>query len=98
VRRDLHWLALAGALAAAPLWARAQQAPDVHASKAVHQEAAAVTRQRTEVQRLRHDVAAQESGSQAAAQRLQQQDAEIAELQRQLQAAQQGGAAADKGH
>ncbi|MEW9623122.1 hypothetical protein [Rhodanobacter geophilus] len=98
MRRRLHWLALAGVLAAAPPWAHAQQSADARTSKAVRKDADTVARQRAEVQRLQHDVAAQESGSHAAAQRLRQQDAEIAELQRQLQAAQQGGAAADKGH
>ncbi|GAB3785596.1 hypothetical protein [Dyella agri] len=94
MRRGQYWLALALALAAAPLWARTQQ-PAV--SKAAPKDAAAVARQRAEVQRLRHDVAAQESGSEAAAQRLKQRDAEIADLQRQLQAAQQAGAATGKG-
>ena len=101
MRRGPAWLALAGVLLAAPPWAHARQQPAAHAahvSKTAHEEAAAVARQRAQVQRLRHDVAAQESGSQAAAQRLKQQDAEIAELQRQLQAAQQAGAAAGKGH
>ena len=96
----MRWLALAVLLAAAPLWARVQQPATVATpvAKAARKNAAAVTRQRTEVQRLQQDVAAQESGSRAAAQRLKQQDAEIAELQRQLQAAQQAGAASDKGH
>ena len=93
MRRGRYWLALALMLAVAPLGARTQQPA---ASKAVHK-GAAVAQQRAEVQRLRHDVAAQESGSQAAAQRLKQQDAEIAELQRQLQATQQAGAATGKG-
>ena len=97
MRRGLYWLALAGALAAAPPWACAQQSTGTPAFKAVHKQAAAVARQRAEVQRLQRDVAAQESGSHAAAQRLKQQDAEIAELQRQLQAAQPPGAAAGKG-
>jgi uncharacterized protein HemX len=97
VRRGLYWLALAGLLAVTPLWARAQQSADAHASKAVRKQTAAVARQRAEVQRLQRDVAAQESGSRAAAERLKQRDAEIAELQRQLQTAQQSGAAAGKG-
>jgi len=97
VRRGLCWLALAGVLAVTPLWASAQQSADGHASKAVRKQTAAVSRQRAEVQRLQRDVAAQESGSRAAAERLKQQDAEIAELQRQLQTAQQSGAAAGKG-
>ncbi|HKR76305.1 MAG TPA: hypothetical protein VJR95_06540 [Rhodanobacter sp.] len=89
----MRWLALAAMLAASPLWARGQQSGTEAApvAKAVRKNAAAVTRQRAEVQRLQQDVAAQESGSRSAAQRLKQQDAKIAELQRQLQAAQQAG-------
>ena len=98
MRRGLSWLALAGLLAVAPLWARTQQPAAAPVSKAVHASTAAVARQRAEVQHLRQDVAAQESGSRAAAERLKRQDAEIAELQRQLQAAQQAGAAAGTGH
>jgi hypothetical protein len=97
VRRGLYWLTLAGILAVMPLWARAQPSTDTHASKAVRKQTAAVARQRAEVQRLQRDVAAQESGSHAAAERLKQQDAKIAELQRQLQAAQPSGAAAGQG-
>jgi len=97
VRRGPYWLVLAGALAVAPQWACAQQSTGTHVSKAVRKQAAAVARQRAEVQRLQRDVAAQESGSHAAAQRLKQQDEEIAELQRQLQAAQSSGAAAGRG-
>ncbi|MEW9570657.1 hypothetical protein ABQJ54_02760 [Rhodanobacter sp. Si-c] len=94
---------LAGVLLAAPLSAQAWQQPAANAARvarAVHKNAAAVDQQRAKVQDLQHDVAAQEAGSRAAAQRLEQQDAEIAELQRQLQAAQQAGAGAapGKGH
>jgi uncharacterized protein HemX len=98
VRHGLRWLALAGALVAAPLWARTQHSATIHVSKVAHKDADAVAQQRAEVQRLQHSVAAQESGSQAAARRLRQQDSEIAELQRQLQAAQQAGPVAGKGH
>jgi hypothetical protein len=100
VRRGPHRLALAAALAAAPLWAHAWQATAdaAHVAGSVHEDAAAVVRQRAEVKRLQHDVAAQESDSRADAGRLRQQDAEIAELQRQLQAARQAGAAASQGH
>lgn len=99
MRRGIGWLALAVVLAAAPAWAHARRpmADAARSANPVHRKADALTRQRTEVQRLQHDVAAQESGSRADAQRLRQQDAEIAELQRQLQAAQQAGAAAGKG-
>jgi hypothetical protein len=94
-------LALVGVLPAAPLWAQAQQQPaaaTTPVSKAVHGNAAAVAKQREAVQRLQSDVAAQEADSQAAAEKLKQQDAEIAELRRQLQAAQQAGAAAAPQH
>ena len=92
----MGWLALAAVLAVAPAWAQTRQ-DAAHDSKAAHKDAAAVARQRARVQRLQHDVAAQEAGSRADAQRLQQQDAQIAELQRQLQAAQQAGTAAGQG-
>ncbi|MFK2875556.1 hypothetical protein [Rhodanobacter hydrolyticus] len=62
------------------------------------QVATAVARQQAEVQRLQKDVAKQESGSQAAAEKLRRQDAEIAELRRQLQAVQQAREAVGKGH
>ncbi|MBD8881018.1 hypothetical protein IHE49_11060 [Rhodanobacter sp. 7MK24] len=47
---------------------------------------------------MQKDVAKQESGSQAAAEKLRRQDAEIAELRRQLQAVQQAREAVGKGH
>lgn len=91
----MHGLALAALLAATPLWARVERPAGAaaHAAKAARQDAATVAQQRAEVQRLRHDVAAQESGSRTAAERLKRQDAEIAELQRQLQAARQAAPA-----
>jgi hypothetical protein len=99
VRRSVGWLALAAVLAVVPAWAHARHptADAARGAKTVHGEAAALARQRAEVQRLQHDVAAQESGSRADAQRLRQQDAEIAKLQRQLQAVQRAGTAAGKG-
>lgn len=92
-------LVLAAMLAAVPACAgtRRPMADAAYVSKAVRRDAAAVARQRAVVRRLQHDVAAQESSSRTADQRLKQQDARIAELQRQLQAAQQGGAGAGKG-
>jgi hypothetical protein len=96
----MHWLALAGMLAALPLWAQTGQpaAATALVAKAVHKHADAVATQRAKVQRLQGDVVAQESDSQAAAAKLKQQDAEIAELQRQLQAAKPAGAGAGQGH
>lgn len=58
----------------------------------------AVDHQRAEVQRLRRDVAAREADSREAARRLRQQDAKIAELQRQLQAARPAATGAAAGH
>lgn len=46
-----------------------------------------------EVARLKHDVAEQEARSRQADQRLHEQDRALAELRRQLQAVEQGGAA-----
>lgn len=74
---------LSGALAATALPAQVPAAPGGASSHAV---AVAVKRQRDEVKQLQHDVAAKEAGSRDAVQRLQQRDAKIAELQRQLQA------------
>lgn len=93
--RRVHWLALAAMLAAAPLWASTR--PPAAAADPARADAA-VARQRAEVQRLQHAVAAQESGSRAAAERLDKKDAEIAELQQQLRAAQPAGAASGQGH
>ncbi len=95
----MHGLALAALLASAPSWARVEPPAGAaaRAAKATPQDAATLARQRAEVQRLQHDVAVQESGGRAAAERLKQQDAKIAELQRQLQAVQQAGAAAGTG-
>ncbi|MDE2086460.1 MAG: hypothetical protein KGI63_04400 [Xanthomonadaceae bacterium] len=56
-----------------------------------------LVKRKAEVRRLQNSVSAQESRSQAAAAKLKRQDAEIAELQRQLQAAQQAGRAAGEG-
>jgi len=99
VKLVMGGLALAAILAAAPVWAGTRRPVDdaAYGPKTVRKDAAAVARQRAEVLRLQHDVAAQESSSRTAAQRLKQQDAQIAELQRQLQTAQQAGAGAGKG-
>ena len=92
----MAWFALAGMLASAPLWAQTGQEAPV--ARAVRKNAAAVVRQQAEVKRLQGDLAAQESERKAAAEKLRQQDARIAELQRQLQAASQAGTAAGQGH
>ncbi|MBA2078169.1 hypothetical protein [Rhodanobacter sp. PCA2] len=99
MRRGAAGLVLAGALLAVSLVQAQQASPAAPVSgAAVHKQAAAVDRQRAEVQRLQHDVAAQEAGSHAAADRLRQQDAKITELRQQLQAAQQAGSTAGDGH
>lgn len=100
MKRGLAWLALVGVLSA-PLWAQAQEQPTAattRASRTARNDAATVARRRAAVQRLQGDVAAQEADSQAAAEKLKQRDAEIAELRRQLQAAQQDGSAAGRQH
>ena len=57
-----------------------------------------VAQHQAEVQRLQQDVSRQESASQQAADRLQQQDQAIAELRRQLKAAQDSAKAPSAGH
>ncbi|RUL78432.1 hypothetical protein EKH80_05595 [Dyella choica] len=57
-----------------------------------------VAQHQSEVQRLQHDVSQQESASQEAAGRLEQQDRTIAELRRQLKAAQEGPKAPAAAH
>lgn len=89
--RGAHGLVLIGLLAAVPSWAGASAIKPVPAARA------AMARQQAEVRRLQKDVTAQESDSRAAAEKLRQQDAEIAELRRQLQAAQRTGKVAGAG-
>ena len=95
--RGAHGLVLIGLLAAVPSWANASAIQPVPAARPTHQRAGVIARQQAEVQRLQKDVTAQESDSRAAAEKLRQQDAEIAELRRQLQAAQRTGKAAGEG-
>jgi septal ring factor EnvC (AmiA/AmiB activator) len=57
-----------------------------------------VTQHQAEVQRLQQDVSQQESASQQAADRLEQQDRTIAELRKQLKAAQASAKAPATGH
>jgi len=57
-----------------------------------------VTQHQAEIQRLQQNVSQQESASQQAADRLQQQDRAIAELRRQLKAAQDSAKAPAAGH
>ena len=85
--RVLPPLTVVGILLAAPVWA----APPAGAARAGSTSAPALptVRQRmrhdqVEVTRLQKEVARQESASQRANKRLEQQDAQIAELQRQL--------------
>ncbi|MBD8900269.1 hypothetical protein [Rhodanobacter sp. DHG33] len=91
-------LVLAGALLAPALWAQSQPAATAQVSKDARKDAAAVAKQRTAVQQLQNDVAAQEASSKAAAEKLKEQDAEITRLQEQLQATQQAGEAARSQH
>ncbi|HET8763758.1 MAG TPA: hypothetical protein VFM52_00910 [Rhodanobacter sp.] len=88
-------LALAGTLAATALPA---QTPATRGAKPRHAAKTTVERQRATVKQLEHDVAGQEAGSRDAARRLQQKDAEIAELQRQLRAVQPAAARSSAGH
>jgi TolA-binding protein len=77
-------LGLLGCLLATGLWA--QSSPDTaRVAAKTNQD---VARHQAEVQRLQQDVGRQESASQQAAERLQQQDRTIAELRKQLKAAQ----------
>ena len=95
MRYALAVLALTGTLAATALPA---QTPATHGAKPGHTATTTVERQRATVKQLEHDVAGQEAGSRDAARRLQQKDAEIAELQRQLRAVQPAAARSSAGH
>ncbi|GAB2577609.1 hypothetical protein ISP15_01310 [Dyella jejuensis] len=57
-----------------------------------------VAQHQAEIERLQKDVGQQESASQAAAQRLQQQDHTIAQLREQLKAAQEAAGKPPAGH
>jgi septal ring factor EnvC (AmiA/AmiB activator) len=81
----LSGLVLLGCLLAFNGWAQSSTATSREAAK-INQR---VTQHQAEVQRLQHDVSQQESASQQAAQKLQQQDQAIAELRKQIEAAQQ---------
>jgi septal ring factor EnvC (AmiA/AmiB activator) len=87
-------LVLLGCLLASNLFAQSS-AGAVRQAEKVNQR---VTQHQAEVQRLQQDVNQQESASQQAAERLQQQDRTIAELRKQLKAAQAGANAPATGH
>ena len=84
-------LRLIGLLATLPLCAPVVAAKAVSAGGAAQRAEVMLVRQKAAVRHLQKSVRVQESDSRAAAAKLQRQDAEIAELQRQLQAAQQPG-------
>lgn len=86
--------ALATALSLAPAWAHQRAGTNAAGTDAGK---AAVARERAQVKHLEHAVAGQEAGSQTAAKRLQEKNARIAELQRQLQAAQAASGASQTG-
>lgn len=93
MRASCLLLAAASLLAVVPAWADRSHRPaaTVPQAKAAKHEAKALAARRGEVKRLEQNVAAQEASGHAAAQRLQRQDAEIAELKRQLQAVKPSG-------
>ena len=76
----------AGASAFAPPSTRQQ--PAKAAAVSLHKVEKGVARDRSEVERLKQDVAAQEAHSEHAAERLQQQDQAISALRKQLEALQ----------
>ncbi len=63
-----------------------RQQPAKAAAESLHKVEKRVERDRSEVERLQQDVAAQEAHSEHAAERLQQQDEAISELRKQLEA------------
>jgi septal ring factor EnvC (AmiA/AmiB activator) len=87
-------LVLLGCLLASNLFAQSS-ADTVRQAKKVNQR---VSQHQAEVQRLQQDVSQQESASQQAAERLQQQDRTIAELRKQLKAAQDNARTPATGH
>lgn len=99
MRHRLLWALPAAVLiaaSAAPVAAMPATTPK--ARPQAQAETAKLATQHAEVDRLRHAVAAQESGNQDAARQLRQRDARIAELQRQLRAVSQGPATTAGGH
>ena len=79
-------LVLLGCLSAFTFNSWAGSSPDTnHEAAQVNQQ---VAQHQAEVQRLQQDVSEQESAGQQAAEKLQQQDQSIAELRKQLKAAQ----------
>ena len=87
-------LVLLGCLFVSSIWA--QSPPDT--SKQADKISQQVAQHQTEVERLQQDVNQQESASQQAAEKLQQQDRAIAELRKQLKAAEGASKAPQAGH
>jgi septal ring factor EnvC (AmiA/AmiB activator) len=91
-------LVLGGCLLAAAAWADPPSSGAVGSPPAVTRLNQRVAQHQVEVDHLQKDVGQQESASQQAAQRLQQQDRTIAELRQQLKATRQASKASDAGH
>ena len=87
-------LVLLGCLLASNLFAQSS-AETARQTEKVNQR---VAQHQAEVQRLQQDVSQQESASQQAADRMQQQDRAIAELRKQLKAAQDSAKTPATGH
>jgi septal ring factor EnvC (AmiA/AmiB activator) len=86
---------LAGSLlVSAAAWADPQSV----SSQAINKVNQRVAKNQAEVEHLQKDIGQQESASQQAAERLQQQDRTIAELRQQLKAAQEASKAPAAGH
>ena len=100
--RHSRWLMVLGcwAMVSGAAWGATAAHPTPHPAKTGPADAAhpagvhrKLERSAAEVARLKHDVAEQEARSHQANQRLHEQDQALAELRRQLQAVEQGGAA-----
>lgn len=87
-------LVLLGCLLASNIWAQSSPDTSGQAEKISQQ----VARHQAEVQHLKQDLDQQESASEQAAEKLQQQDRAIAELRKQLQAAKDASKAPQAGH
>jgi septal ring factor EnvC (AmiA/AmiB activator) len=86
-----------GLLAWSAAWADPPSSTSTSSPQAAHLNQR-IAQHQAEVDHLQKDVGQQESASQQAAQRLQQQDQTIAELRQQLKAAQQAPKAPAAGH
>jgi septal ring factor EnvC (AmiA/AmiB activator) len=85
-------------LASAAAWADPQPSGVAGNATAVTRLNQRIAQHQAEVDHLQKDVGQQESASQQAEERLQQQDRTIAELRQQLKAARQAGNASEAGH